>query len=165
LDRFSPIVYNELLHLARIRLSGESPDRTLQATALVHEAYLNLVDHTRMTFQNRARLFAIDARIMRRILTDDARRRNTGKRGRRLQITLQENLEASDKKRADVLAVDLALKGLAKIDERKSRVVELKYFGGLTTEEISEVMGISVATVGRDLRVAHAWLHREMAGR
>jgi RNA polymerase sigma-70 factor, ECF subfamily len=165
LDRLTPIVYDELLRLARIRLSGESLHRTLQPTALVHEAYLKLMEHTRMSWQNRAHFFAIAATIMRRILIDDARRRNTEKRGRRLQITLREDLDASDERPADVLAVDLALQGLAKIDERKSRVVELKYFGGLTTEELSEVMGISVATVGRELRVAHAWLHREMAGR
>ena len=164
LDRLTPIVYDELLRLARIRLSGESLDRTLQATALVHEAYLKLVDHTRMSWQNRTHFFAMAATIMRRILIDDARKRNAGKRGRRVQITLQEDLDASDEKPADVLAVDLALQSLARIDERKSRVVELRYFGGLTMEEISEVIGISVATVGRELRVAHAWLHREMAG-
>lgn len=122
LDQLTPLVYDELHRLARIRLIGESLHRSLQPSALVHEAYLKLMEHTQMSWQNRAHFFAIAATIMRRILIDDARRRNAEKRGRRLQITLQEDLDASDERPADVLAVDLALQGLAKIDERKSRV-------------------------------------------
>jgi RNA polymerase sigma factor (TIGR02999 family) len=117
-----------------------------------------------MSWQNRAHFFGMAAKIMRRILIDDARRRKAEKRGGGLQITLHEGMDASNEKPADVLSLDLALESLARMDERKSRIVELKYFGGLTTEEISEVMGISVATIGRELRVAHAWLHREVTG-
>jgi RNA polymerase sigma factor (TIGR02999 family) len=125
---------------------------------------LKLAEHTRLSWQNRAHFFAIAANIMRRILIDDARKRKAEKRGGGLNITLNEELDAADEKAPDVLALDLALESLARVDERKSRVIELKYFGGLTTEEISEVTGLSVATVGRDLRLAHAWLHRELAG-
>jgi len=164
-DRLAPLVYDELLRMARLRLGGKNRDVTLQPTALVHEAYLKLVDHTRLPWQNRAHFFAIAATVMRRILIDDARMRNAEKRGGGLKITLHEEMDAPDEKPADVMALDLALQSLAEIDERKSRIIELKYFGGMTTEEISEVMGISVATVGRELRVGQAWLHRELAGR
>jgi RNA polymerase sigma-70 factor, ECF subfamily len=164
MDRLTPIVYDELLRLARIKLSGESPNLTLQPTALVHEAYLKLIDQTRLSWQNRSHFFAIAANIMRRILIDDARRRKADKRGGGVHITLNPEMDAVDERPADVLALDLALQALARMDERKSRVIELKYFGGLTTEEIAQVTGISVATIGRDLRMAHAWLHREMAG-
>jgi len=163
-DRLAPLVYDELLRIARNRLTAERSNLTLQATALVHEAYLKLMDHTRMSWQNRAHFYAIAASIMRRILIDDARKRKAEKRGGGLRITLEEEMDAAVEKAPDVLALDLALDGLAQIDERKSRVIELKYFGGLTTEEIAAATGTSVATVGRDLRMAHAWLHREMAG-
>jgi RNA polymerase sigma-70 factor, ECF subfamily len=165
LDRLTPLVYDELLRMARLRIGGESRDVTMQPTTLVHEAYLKLIDHTRLPWQNRSHFFAIAATVMRRILIDDARRRNAEKRGGGVKITLNEEMDAPDEKQADVMALDLALQSLASIDERKSRIIELKYFGGMTTEEISEVMGISVATVGRELRVGQAWLHRELAGR
>lgn len=164
LKRLTPMVYDELLRLARVRLSGESACITLQPTALVHEAYLRLMDHTRLSWQNRAHFFAISANIMRRILIDDARKRKADKRGGGLNITLNEEMAAAEEKPPDVLALDRSLHSLAQVDERKCRVIELKYFGGLTTDEISEVMGMSVATVGRDLRLAHAWLHRDLAG-
>jgi RNA polymerase sigma-70 factor (ECF subfamily) len=164
LDRLAPIVYDELLRLARLRLSGERSDLTLQPTALVHEAYLKLMDQVRPPWKNRAHFFAIAATIMRRILIDDARRRKADKRGGGIHITLNEEIDVVDAKPPDVLALDLALQSLAQIDERKSRIIELKYFGGLTTEEISEVTGVSVTTVGRDLRLAHAWLHRQIGG-
>jgi RNA polymerase sigma-70 factor (ECF subfamily) len=164
LDRLTPLVYDELLRMAKLRIGGESRDVTMQPTTLVHEAFLKLIDHTRVPWQNRAHFFAIAATVMRRILIDDARRRNAEKRGGGLKITLNEGMDVLDEKPADVMALDLALQSLASIDERKSRIIELKYFGGMTTEEISEVMGISVATVGRDLRVGQAWLHRELAG-
>ncbi len=163
LDKLTPIVYDELLRLARLRLSGERSDLTLQPTALVHEAYLKLKDQVRLSWKNRAHFFAIAATIMRRILIDDARRRKADKRGGGIHITLNEKLDIADAT-PDVLALDLALQSLARVDERKSRIVELKYFGGLTTEEISEVTGVSAATVGRDLRLAHAWLHRQIGG-
>jgi len=165
LDRLAPLVYDELLRMAKLRISGESRNALMQPTALVHEAYIRLIDHTRLSWQNRAHFFAIAATVMRRILIDDARSRNAEKRGGGLKITLREEMDAPDEKPADVTALDLALHSLASIDERKSRIIELKYFGGMTTDEISEVMGISVATIGRDLRVAQAWLHRELAGR
>lgn len=163
LDRLTPLVYDELLRMAKLRLSGESRDVSMQPTALVHEAYLKLIDHTRLSWQNRAHFFAIAATVMRRIVIDDARKRKAEKRGGGLKITLQEEMEASDQTPADVVALDLALQSLASIDERKSRIIELKYFGGMTAEEISKVVGISVATVGRDLRVGQAWLLRELA--
>ncbi|MCU1260009.1 MAG: polymerase sigma factor, partial [Bryobacterales bacterium] len=114
--------------------------------------------------KNRAHFFAIAATIMRRILIDDARRRKADKRGGGIHITLNDEIEVADAKAPDVLALDLALQSLARVDERKSRVIELKYFGGLTTEEIAEVTDVSVTTVGRDLRLAHAWLQREIGG-
>ena len=164
LDRLTPLVYDELFRMAKLRIGGESRDVTMQPTTLVHEAYLKLIGHNRLPWQNRAHFFAIATTVMRRILIDDARRRNAEKRGGGLKITLNEEMDAPDEKPADVIALDLALQSLASIDERKSRVIEMKYFGGMTTEEISEVIGISVATVGRELRVGQAWLHRELAG-
>ncbi len=164
LDRLTPLVYDELLRMAKLRIGAESRDVTMQPMTLVHEAYLKLVDHNRLPWQNRVHFFAIAATVMRRILIDDARQRHAEKRGGGLKVTLHEEMDAADQKPADVMALDLALQSLAEIDERKSRIIELKYFGGMTTEEISEVMGISVATVGRELRVGQAWLHRELAG-
>jgi RNA polymerase sigma factor (TIGR02999 family) len=164
LDRLTPLVYDELLRIARQRVGSESRDATMQPTALVHEAYLRLIDHTRISWQNRAHFFGIAATIMRRILIDDARRRNAEKRGGGLKITLHEEMDAPDEKSTDVIALDLALQSLASIDERKSRIIEMKYFGGMTADEISEVVGVSVATVGRELYVGQAWLHRELAG-
>ena len=146
LDRLTPLVNDELLRMAKLRIGGESRDVTMQPTALVREAYLKLVDHTRLPWQNRAHFYAIAATIMRRILIDDARKRNAEKRGGGLKVTLHDEMDAADEKPADVMALDLALQSLAEIDERKSRIIELKYFGGMTTEEISEVMGIPVAT-------------------
>ena len=165
LDRLTPLVYDELLRMAKLRIGGESRDVTMQPTTLVHEAYLKLVDHTRLPWQNRVHFYAIAATVMRRVLIDDARKRNAEKRGGGLKVTLHEEMDAADEKPADVMALDLALQSLASIDERKSRIIEMKYLGGMTADEISEVMGISVATVGRDLRVGQAWLHRELAGR
>ena len=164
LDKLTPIVYDELLRLARLRLSGERSDLTLQPTALVHEAYLKLMNQVRFSWKDRSHFFAMAATIMRQILIDDARRRKADKRGGGNRVTLNEEIEVADADRPDVLALDLALQSLARIDERKSRIIELKYFGGLTVEEISEVTGLSVATVGRDLRLAHAWLHRKIGG-
>jgi RNA polymerase sigma-70 factor (ECF subfamily) len=156
LNKLAPIVYDELLRLARLRLSGERSDLTLQPTALVHEVYLKLVDQVRLSWKDRTHFFAIAATIMRRILIDDARRRRADKRGGGVRVTLNDEIDVGDVERPDVFALDLALQSLAQIDERKSRIIELKYFGGLTTEEISEVTGLSVATIGRDLRLAHA---------
>jgi RNA polymerase sigma-70 factor, ECF subfamily len=164
LEQLAPMVYDELRRLAKIKLSGESSDSTLQPTALVHEAYLRLAEHSRLPWQNRAHFFAIVANIMRRILIDDARKRMAEKRGGGRHITLDENIDVVGAEPPDILALDLALQSLAQVDERKSGIIELKYFGGLTAEEISEVTGLSIATIGRDLRLTHAWLHRELAG-
>jgi RNA polymerase sigma-70 factor (ECF subfamily) len=164
LDKLAPIVYDELHRLARLRLGGERPNLTLQPTALVHEAYLKLIDQVRLSWKSRAHFFAIAATIMRRILIDDARRRKADKRGGGIHVTLNDEIEVGDTKPPDVVSLDLALQSLAQIDPRKSQIIELKYFGGLTAEEIADVTGVSVATVGRDLRLAHAWLHREIGG-
>src|SRR5260370_3312531 len=138
LDKLAPIVYDELLRLARLRLSGERSDLTLQPTALVHEAYLKLMNQVRLSWKDRAHFFAIAATIMRRILIDDARRRKADKRGCGIHVTLNDQIDVTDAKPPDVLALDLALQSLARVDERKSRIIELKDFGVLTTEEIPE---------------------------
>ena len=163
LERLVPIIYDELLRLARVRLSRENRECTLQPTALVHEAYLRLADQTRLQWQNRAHFYAIAANTMRRVLIDYARKRMAEKRGRGVRITLQTGMDVGEERAPDFLALDEALGQLAEFDERKSRAIELKYFGGMTTEEIGSVLGISVATVGRELRFGQAWLRRQLA--
>lgn len=162
LQRLTPILYQELLRLARARLSRESRALTLQPTALVHECYLRLADQTRLQWQNRAHFYAVAANTMRRVLIDHARKRKADKRGHGVRITLQTGMDVAPQRGPDLLALDDALQRLADLDERKSRVIELKYFGGMTAEEIGLVLGISVATVGRELRLGQAWLRREM---
>ena len=162
LERLTPIIYHELLRLARARLSRENRDCTLQPTALVHECYLRLADQTRLQWQNRAHFYAVAANTMRRVLIDQARKRKSLKRGQGVRVTLQTGMDVVRERGPDVLALDEALKRLAGLDARKGRVIELKFFGGMTSEEISQVMGISVATVGRELRLGQAWLRREM---
>lgn len=162
LQRLTPILYQELLRLARVRLSRESRALTLQPTALVHECYLRLADQTRLQWQNRAHFYAVAANTMRRVLIDHARKRKADKRGHGVRITLQTGMDVAAQRGPDLLALDDALQRLADLDERKSRVIELKYFGGMTAEEIGLVLGISVATVGRELRLGQAWLRREM---
>lgn len=163
LEQLTPIIYDDLLRLARIRLSRESRALTLQPTALVHECYLRLADQTRLQWQNRAHFYAVAANIMRRVLIDEARKRKAEKRGRGMRITLQTGMDVTAERAPDLLALDDALQRLAEFDERKGRVIELKFFGGMTTEEIGVVLGISVATVGRELRLGQAWLRREMS--
>lgn len=163
LERLVPIIYDELLRLARARLSRENRECTLQPTALVHEAYLRLADQTRLQWQNRAHFYAIAANTMRRVLIDHARKRMAEKRGRGMRITLQTGMDFGEERAPDFLALDEALRQLAEFDERKSQAIELKYFGGMTTEEIGSVLGISVATVGRELRFGQAWLRRQLA--
>ena len=163
LERLVPIIYEELLRLARARLSRENRQCTLQPTALVHESYLRLADETKLQWQNRAHFYAIAANTMRRVLIDYARKRNAEKRGGGMIITLQTGMDFAQERAPDCLALDEALKKLAKVDERKSRAIELKYFGGMTTEEIGSVLGIAVATVGRELRLGQAWLRRELS--
>jgi RNA polymerase sigma factor (TIGR02999 family) len=163
LDQLTPILYDELRRLADSYLRRERDDHTLQPTALVHEAYVKLADQTKLQWQNRAHFFGIAAQVMRHILVDHSRKHRAEKRGSGgPKVPLEEGLLVSRTRDADVVALDDALKSLAKIDERKSKIIELRYFGGLTTEEMAEVLGISVATIGRELRMAQAWLHREM---
>jgi RNA polymerase sigma factor (TIGR02999 family) len=162
LQRLTPIIYQELLQLARARLSHESRALTLQPTALVHECYLRLAGQTRLRWQNRAHFYAVAANTMRRVLIDHARKPKANKRGHGVRITLQTGMDVVAQQSPDLLALEDALQRLADLDERKSRVIELKYFGGMTTQEIGLVLGISVATVGRELRLGQALLRREM---
>jgi len=163
-DQLLPLVYDELRQLAGGRLRGERPGHTLQATALVHEAYMRLVDQRGVTWQNRAHFFGIAAQLMRRILIDYARGRQTDKRGGAFQrASLDEALIVSEDRGAELLALDTALLALAEVDPQQAKVVELRFFGGLSVEESAEVIGISPATVKRDWSMAKAWLHRELA--
>ena len=163
LDQLTPIVYDELHRLARRYLRGERQDHSLQTTALVNEAYLRLVDHTRMQWQDRAHFFAVSAQVMRRILVDHARRRNV-KRGRGLpHVSLDEATIIGGERSTDLAALDDALKLLAERDPRKAQVVEMRFFGGLSVEESAEVLGVSPVTVMRDWRIAKAWLYRELS--
>jgi RNA polymerase sigma-70 factor (ECF subfamily) len=160
-----PLVYGELRRLASRRLGRERAGHTLQTTALVHEAYLRLVDQKEANWRNRAHFFAVAAQMMRRILVDYARSRNFAKRGGGAkQVSLDEAMIVSDERAADVVALDEALDALARFDERKSRMVELRFFGGLSIEETAEVLGVSPGTVMRDWTLAKAWLQREING-
>lgn len=164
LERLTPLVYNELHRTARRYMARERPDHTLQATALIDEVYLRLVDCDRVSWQDRNHFFAVCARLMRRILTDFARSRNYQKRGGAARkITFDENLFVSPGPGADLVALDAALVGLAGVDKRKSDVVELRFFGGLSIKDTAEVLGVSDETVKRDWRLAKLWLLREMS--
>jgi len=166
LERLMPLVYQELRRLAASYLRVERPDHTLQPTALVHEAYLRLVDQRGVSWQNRAHFFGIAAQMMRRILVDHARRRQAAKRDAtvlRLQARPGEDGgEAEFARDPELLALDQALCGLESLDARQARIVELRFFGGLTVEETAEVAGVSPATVKREWRTARAWLAREI---
>jgi len=165
LDKLMPAIYDELRRQAARYLRREQPGHTLQTTALIHEAYVRLVDQRNVQWQNRAHFFGIAAQMMRRILVDHARRRKRAKRGGSdIKISLDDAAVAVQGQDLDVVAVDEALTRLAKIDEQQSRVVELRFFSGLTVEETAEVIGISPATVKRDWSMAKAWLHRELSG-
>jgi RNA polymerase sigma-70 factor, ECF subfamily len=158
-----PLVYDELHRLAHRHMRDERPDHTLQATALVHEAYVRLVNQPQRTWQNRAHFIAVAAQVMRRILVDYARARRTSKRGGAPQrVPLEEPLLFTEEQSDDLVSLDEALARLAQFDERQSRIVELRFFGGLTVDETAEVLGISSKTVKRDWSVARAWLHREV---
>lgn len=166
LDTLLPIVYKELRRLAHFHLRKERPDHTLQSAALVHEAYCRLVGQSPPELENRTHFFAVAAQLMRQILVDYARRHRAVKRGASMcKISLDDAAVLPQRKDTNVLAVDDALKGLAKIDPRQSRVVELRFFAGLSLEEISDAMGIAPATVQRDWTAARAWLHREIVRR
>src|SRR5690349_17568784 len=164
LDQLMPIVYEELRRQAARYLRKERPGHTLQTTALIHEAYVRLVDQHHVQWQNRAHFFGIAAQLMRRILVDHARTKKRVKRGGSdIRVSLADANIAVKGQDLDVVALDEALQRLAQIDEQQSRVVELRYFSGLTVEETAEVMGISKATVKRDWSVARAWLYRELS--
>ena len=158
-----PIVHEELRRLARRQMAGERPGHTLQPTALVNEAYLRLVNLKQMQWQDRAHFFAMGARLMRRILVDFARSRGYQKRGGGAkQVSLDQALEVADGQPTDVVALNDALEALAAVDERKSRVVELRFFGGLSVEETAEVLNVSRETVKRDWTFAKMWLRRHL---
>lgn len=161
-----PLIYEELKKIAGNYLKNERGNHTLQPTALVHEAYLKLVDHTRMNWQNRAHFVGMAATLMRQILIDHARHHRAEKRGGKEEnLSLEETIVIiSGKKSMDLIALDEALKSLAKFDEFKSRLVELRYFGGLSVEETAEVLGVSEITVKRHWRLAKAWLAEEIHG-
>jgi RNA polymerase sigma factor (TIGR02999 family) len=159
-----PVVYEELHRAARRYMGGERSD-TLQTTALINEVYLRLVDFQHISWQNRAHFFGVCAQLMRRILIDFARARRSQKRGANVShIPLDEALIVTDEPAADLIALDEALKALAAIDERKSRVVELRFFGGLSVEETAEVLKISPDTVLRDWKLAKVWLLGQLSG-
>jgi len=163
LEKLLPLVERELHRLAHSYMRRENPDHTLQTTALVNEAYLKLIDQKQTHWQNRAHFFAIAATIMRRILLNHARGQRRQKRGANAtQVSLSGVMLLTAQSPEDVIALDEALEHLAQVDERKSRVVELKYFGGLETDEIAEVLKVSAITVLRDWQFAKAWLLREM---
>jgi RNA polymerase sigma factor (TIGR02999 family) len=165
LGRLMPLVQQELHRRAHRYMSREEPDHTLQTTALVNEVYLRLVDITQVSWQDRAHFFAISARMMRRILTDFARSRNCEKRGgAALHVSFDEALKVSQGQGAEIMAIDEALVALAALDARKSHVVELRFFGGLSVEETAEVLKVSPETVKRDWRFARSWLHRALGG-
>jgi len=159
-----PLVYQELRRLADHYMSHERVSHTLQPTALVNEAYLRLIDQTRVNWQNRAHFFGIAAQLMRRILLDHARAHHAGKRGGvAKRLSLDEAAILPEERASDLIALDEALEELAKFDERKSKIVELRFFGGLGVDETAEVLDIHRATVLRDWSVAKAWLHRELS--
>jgi RNA polymerase sigma factor (TIGR02999 family) len=161
-----PLVYSELRRLASRYLRRERSDHTLQSTALVHEAFLRMVDQKSVRWQNRAHFFGIAAQWIRRILVDHARSRQALKRGASpFLLSLDEAIAASQQRSVDLVALDDALGGLARLDPQQARIVELRFFAGLTVEEAAEVLRVSPATVKRDWTAAKAWLYREMSGK
>ena len=165
LEKLTPIVYKELHRLAGRYMRGERPGHSLQTTALVNEAYMRLVDYKRMHWQNRAHFFAVSAQLIRRILVEHARRRNL-KRGAGIRhVSLDEVAVAGGGRSADLVALDDAMKALAQVDPRKERVVEMRFFGGLSVEETAEVLKVSTVTVMRDWSTAKAWLYRELSAK
>lgn len=163
-DQLLPLVYGELRQMARRYMERQQPGHTLQTTALIHEAYLRLVDQKNVQWQNRAHFFGVAAKAMRSILVDYARTKHAAKRGGELQqVSLEEAATISTERTAEVVALDDALQNLAAFDLRKSQVVEMRYFGGLTVEETAEVLHVSPETVARDWRLARTWLLRELS--
>jgi RNA polymerase sigma factor (TIGR02999 family) len=165
LNQLTPRVYDQLRRLAGHYMQNESPARTIQATALVHEAYLRLVDVTKVDLRHRAQFFAITSRIMRNILLDNARARAAAKRGgQQARVNLDEIPDLSDQGGYDLPALDDALTALAAVDPRKAQVIELRFFGGLSVEDAAAALNVSAETVMRDARAARAWLRRELSG-
>ena len=165
LDRLLPLVYDELRRQARWQLRRERVDHTLQPTALVHEAFLRLAGQSRAQWQNRRQFFAVASQVMRRVLVDQARARAAAKRGDgATRVALEDVAAAGAAPGVDVLALDRALERLEQLDPRQARVVELRYFGGLSAAEAGEALGVSLATVNRDWAMARAWLFRELGG-
>lgn len=163
LDRLIPIVYDEMRRLARYYMRRERREHTLQTTALINEAYIRLVDHKGMRWQNRAHFYAVAAQAMRRVLVDHARSRHYEKRGGGARtLELDEAAAVAQEQAAEMVALDEALTDLAAVDPRQSKVVELRYFGGMSVEETAEVLEVSAVTVMRDWRAAKAWLLREI---
>jgi RNA polymerase sigma-70 factor (ECF subfamily) len=161
LDELTPLVYRELRQLAASYLRKERQGHTLQPTALVHEAYVRLVDQSNPTWQSRSHFYGVAARLMRQILVDHARRKQAGKRGG-LKLPLDEAVSFQEERSRDLVALDSGLVALEKIDPRKCKAVELRYFGGLSMDEIAQALEVSAITVRRDLRMAEAWLHQQM---
>jgi RNA polymerase sigma-70 factor, ECF subfamily len=163
LEQLIPAVYQELRRMADRCLRGENAGHSLQPTALVHEAYLRLIDQTKVEWHNRAHFFGVAAQMMRRILIDHAKAKHRAKRGGGAQrLSLDETANYTHERAAELVALDDALKELSEIDERKSRIVELRYFGGLTVEETAQVLSISDKTVMRDWNLAKAWLYQQL---
>lgn len=164
LDSLIPLIYDDLHRIAARHLRQEKPEHTLQATALINEVWLRLVGERTISWQNRAHFFGVSAEIMRRILVDHARRKQAGKRGGGMAtIVLDENVDWSDERDVSLVALDDALVALALLDPQQSKVVELRFFAGLTVEETAEVLGVSPTTIKREWRTARAWLLNEMA--
>ncbi len=163
LEALVPLVYDELRRLAHRYLRHERPDHTLQSTALVHEVYLRLLKQGTHEFENRAHFFAISAQLIRQILVEYARRRKAAKRNEGRTVMLDDSMSLLKARSVDLVALDNALNGLSELDPRQSRIVELRFFGGLSVEETSIVLGISPATVKRDWATAKVWLHHEIS--
>jgi RNA polymerase sigma factor (TIGR02999 family) len=160
-EKLLEAVYDDLRRLAAKYMRNERGDHTLQATALVHEAYIRLVDWKNVSWQNRAHFFAVAAQVMRKILVDNARAKNTGKRGGQ-KISLDEAVSFAEEKELNLIALDEALSNLEKLDERQARIVELRFFGGLSIEETAYVLDVSATTVKREWTFAKAWFQREL---
>jgi RNA polymerase sigma factor (TIGR02999 family) len=162
-DVLLPLIYDELRSLAANYLRRERSNHTLEPTALVHEAYLRMVDQTQVNWQNRAHFFGVAAQMMRRILVDHARAHNAEKRGQDFQkLSLDENIDKSDERSSELIALDDALATLSQMDEQKGRIVELRFFGGLSIDETAEVLGVSAPTIKRQWRMAKAWLYGQV---
>ena len=163
-DRLIPLVHDELKRLARLYMSKENPGHTLQASALINEAYIRLVDQKDVSWTSRAHFFAVSAQVMRHVLVDHARRHLYAKRGGGVRkVSLDDALTVNDHQAAELIALDDALKGLAALDARKTQIIELRFFGGLSIEETAAALNISPKTVTREWRAARAWLYHELS--